>query len=172
MRRISQWARAGGKVHGLDIGFPSSKVWHRCRFKSPNCRLARAARVVCAQPGTVVCSQTPLSLVVCRSGGWRGGGGGVVLSTCWFKSNCIDIKAWLDHHSLLLVAQIKLTLKYLSLRYILQITRHRIISTNFYLFKPPACSIFQDGGICKFVNRRSDFRLKSLIRLTTYLQIT
>ena len=52
---------------------PSSKVWHRCRFKPPNCRLARAARVVCAQPGTVVCSQTPLSLVVCRSGG--GGGG-------------------------------------------------------------------------------------------------
>ena len=45
---------------------PSSKVWHRCRFKPPNCRLARAARVVCAQPGTVVCSQTPLSLVVCQ----------------------------------------------------------------------------------------------------------
>ena len=131
-----------------------------------NCRLARAARVVCAQPGTVVCSQTPLSLVVCWSGG------GLVLSTCWFKSNCIDIKAWLDHYSLLLVAQIKLTLKYLSIRYILQITRHGIISTNFYLFKPPACSIFQDGGICKFVNRMSDFRLKSLIRLTTYLQIT
>ena len=83
-----------------------------------------------------------------------------------------DIKAWLDHHSLLLVAQIKLTLKYLSIRYILQITRHGIISTNFYLFKPPACSIFQDGGICKFVNRMSGFRLKSLIRLTTYLQIT
>ena len=120
---------------------PSSKVWHRCRFKPPNCCLARAARVVCAQPGTVVCSQTPLSLVVC----WSGGGGGLL--TCWFKSNCIDIKAWLDHHSLLLVAQIKLTLKYLSIRYILQITRHGIISTNFYLFKPPACSIFQDGGI-------------------------
>ena len=55
---------------------PSSKVWHRCRFKPPNCRLARAARVVCAQPGAVVCSQTPLSLVVCRSG--EGGFGGVV----------------------------------------------------------------------------------------------
>ena len=145
---------------------PSSKVWHRCRFKPPNCRLARAARVVCAQPGTVVCSQTPLSLVVCRSGG-GGGFGWLVLSTCLFKSNCIDIKAWLDHHSLLLMAQIKLTLKYLSIRYILQIMRHRIISTNFYLFKPPACSIFQDGGICKFVNRMSDFRLKSLIQLTT-----
>ena len=49
---------------------PSSKVWQRCRSKPPNCRLARAARVVCAQPGTVVCSKTPLSLVVC----WRGGG--------------------------------------------------------------------------------------------------
>ena len=48
---------------------PSSKVWHRCRSKPPNCRLARAARVVCAQPGTVVCSQTPLSLVVCQSRG-------------------------------------------------------------------------------------------------------
>ena len=117
---------------------PSSKVWHRCRFKPPNCRLARAARVVCAQPSTVVSRLLA-----------RGGGGGVwgVLLTCWFKSNCIDIKAWLDHHSLLLVAQIKLTLKYLSIHYILQITRHGIISTNFYLFKPPACSIFQDGGI-------------------------
>ena len=57
-------------------GHPSSKVWHRCRFKPPNCRLARAARVVCAQPGTVVCSQTPLSLVVCWSGGGGGWGGG------------------------------------------------------------------------------------------------
>ena len=47
---------------------PSSKVWHRCRSKPPNCRFARAARVICAQPGTVVCSKTPLSLVVCRSG--------------------------------------------------------------------------------------------------------
>ena len=55
---------------------PSSKVWHRCRFKPPNCRLAWAARVVCAQPGTVVCSQTPLSLVVCRSGGGGGVGWG------------------------------------------------------------------------------------------------
>ena len=34
----------------LTLLVPSSKVWHRCRFKPPNCRLARAARVVCA-PG-------------------------------------------------------------------------------------------------------------------------
>ena len=65
---------------------PSSKVWHRCRFKPPNCRLARAARVVCAQPGTVICSQTPLTLVVCWSGGGEGGvcvaGGGVFLGCC------------------------------------------------------------------------------------------
>ena len=53
---------------------PNSKVWHRCRFKPPNCRLARAARVVCAQPGTVVCSQTPLSLASRLLE--RGGGGG------------------------------------------------------------------------------------------------
>ena len=33
---------------------PSSKVWHRCRSKPPNCRLARAARVVCAQHGMYV----------------------------------------------------------------------------------------------------------------------
>ena len=88
------------------FGIPSSKVWHRCRSKPPNCRLARAARVVCAHPGTIVCSQTPLSLVVCKSGGE----GGVYVGIGWFKSTCIDIKAWLDHHSLLLVAQIKLTL--------------------------------------------------------------
>ena len=59
----------------LRLQQPSSKVWHRCHPKPPNCRLARAARVVCAQPGTVVCSQTPLSLVVCWSGGGGGGGG-------------------------------------------------------------------------------------------------
>ena len=117
---------------------PSSKVWHRCRSKPPNCRLARAARVVCAQPGTVFCSQTPLLFV----GAW--GGWSVYVDSK--VANCIDIKAWLDHHSLLLISQIKWTLKYLSIRYILQITRHRIISTNFYLFKPPACSIFQYGG--------------------------
>ena len=33
---------------------PSSKVWHRCCSKPPNCRLVMAARVVRAQPGTVV----------------------------------------------------------------------------------------------------------------------
>ena len=54
---------------------PSSTVWHRCRSTPPNCRLARAVRVVCAQPGTVVCSQTPLSLV----GAVGGGGWG-----CWW----------------------------------------------------------------------------------------
>ena len=50
---------------------PSSKVWHSCRSKPPNCRLARAARVVCAQaqPGTIVCSLTPQSFV---------GAGGIV----------------------------------------------------------------------------------------------
>ena len=26
------------------VDYPSSKVWHRCRSKPPNCRLARAAR--------------------------------------------------------------------------------------------------------------------------------
>ena len=135
--------------------FPSSEVWHRCRFKPPNCRLARAASRLCT---TWHCRLLTNTSVVSRLLE-RGGGVWLVLSTCWFKSNCIDIKAWLDHHSLLLVAQIKLTLKYLSIRYILQITRHGIISTNFYLFKPPACSIFQEGGICKFVNRMSDFRL-------------
>ena len=41
----------------------SSKVWHRCRFKPPNCRLARAARVVCVQPGTVVWLGLPESFV-------------------------------------------------------------------------------------------------------------
>ena len=40
---------------------------------TPNCHLARAARVVCAQPGTVVCSKTPLSLVVAGGGGRRYG---------------------------------------------------------------------------------------------------
>ena len=57
------------------------------------------------------------------------------------------VKAWFNHHPLLLVSQIKWTLKYLSISYILQIeiTRHGIISTNFYLFKSPACSIFQYG---------------------------
>ena len=111
---------------------PSSKVylvWHRCHSKPPNCRLARAA---CCQSrlcttwhcGLLTASQTPLSIVVCRSVL------SVYVDNSWFKSNCIDIKAWLDHHSLLLVSQIKWTLKYLSIRYILQITRHGIITIN------------------------------------------
>ena len=51
--------------YGTDV-VPNSQTF--------NCRLARAARVVCAQPGTVICSKTPLLLVVCRS---RGPGVGV-----------------------------------------------------------------------------------------------
>ena len=67
-------------------GVPSSKVWHRCCSKPPNCRLARVARVVCAQSGTVVCSKTPLSLVVC----WSGGEGGGVLG--WVGTVDVDSK--------------------------------------------------------------------------------
>ena len=85
---------------------------------------------------------TLLAAVLTWSGYWSPN----LVGICWFKSNCIDIKAWLDHHSLLIVSQIKWTLKYLSIRYILRITRYGIISTNLYLFKPPACSIFRYGG--------------------------
>ena len=53
---------------------PSSKVCHRCRSKPPNCLLVWVVRVVCAQPGTVVCSRAPLSFV----------GAGCGFLFCWF----------------------------------------------------------------------------------------